>query len=249
MLLTLSLLAIIIGPVILHWFPSNRRLDNFLFSFVLVSVGGILALDIVPTLWQHIGFWFIPLALLGFLGPSFIESSFHKAADKAHNTALILGIFGLVLHSGLDGLAVIENTNNQMMPYAVILHRIVVGLSIWWLVQPIWGNTKSYLVFLLIIIATLIGYYLGLNMVFENFNFQSLKWLDYFQSIIAGTLLHVIIHRPHIDDDGHIHDHSHALEHDPEHSHSHGIVIKHKEFFAIGVICALFLLYYLHQLH
>ncbi|WP_251359775.1 hypothetical protein [Kangiella sp. TOML190] len=254
MLLILSILAILVGPIALSWFPHSRRLDNFLFSFVLISIGGILLLDIFPALWQQIGWQLLPFALLGFWGPSLIESSFRKAADKAHKLALALGILGLALHSILDGLAIIEDQHNAMVPYAVVLHRLVVGLSIWWLVEPIWGKFRTYSVFALLILATLIGYGFGSGIFFDSVNLEPHKvsnavWLDYFQALIAGTLLHVIIHRPHIDEDGHHHDHSHALEHDPSHKHSHGIVIKHKSLFVTGAICALLLISFLHQLH
>ncbi len=249
MLLALSLITILIGPMLLLWFPQNRRLDNFLFSFVLVSVGGILTLDIIPTLWLHIGYWLIPLLLIGFFGPGFIEMSFQQAADKAHKTALAIGIFGLMLHSTIDGMAVIENQNNVMMPYAVILHRLIVGLGIWWLIEPVWGKTKSFLIFIAILIATVFGYALGQGYLLGDINLANHHWLDYFQALVAGTLLHVIIHRPHIDEDGHHHDHAHAIEHDPNHQHSHGIVIKHKDFFLYGAISAVLLLLILQQLH
>lgn len=249
MLLALSLVSILIGPIILYWFPQNRRLDSFLFSFVLIAVGGMLLLDILPMLWQHINFWLIPLLLVGFFGPGLVEVSFRHAADKAHKIALLLGIIGLMIHSALDGMAVIQNENSMMMPYAVILHRLIVGLSIWWLVQPVWGNTKSYLVFLLIITATLMGYFVGKGYIFDSVNLTNNHSIDYFQALISGTLLHVIIHRPHIDEDGHHHDHAHALEADPNHHHSHGIVIKHKAFFALGAMFALGLLGLLHHFH
>lgn len=249
MLLALSLISIIIGPIILHWFPKNRRLDNFLFSLVLVSVGGILLIETLPTLWKSINYWLIPLTLIGFLGPGLIEKSFQSKADKTHKVTLALGLCGLLLHAAIDGFAVVKRDHQIYLPYAIILHRLVVGLSIWWLVEPIWGKVKTYWIFFALLTTTALGYYLGSNTSgHQSFNLNY-KGLDYFQAIVAGMLMHVIIHRPHIDDDGHQHDHEHALKNDPEHKHSHGIVIKHPKYFVAGIIVALLILFLLHELH
>ena len=260
MILTLSLLALLIGPFLVSLFPYNRRLDNFLFAFVLVSVGGLLLLDVLPTIWQHIGYSLIPAVLLGFFGPGLIEVSFRKAAHKAHSLAIFLGITGLMIHSTLDGAAIIPNAENPMLAYAVILHRIVVGLSIWWIVQPQWGNLRTWLVFAFMFVTTIVGFYAGEQPLMLLHN----NAIDYFQAFISGTLLHVIIHRPHVDDHGHIHHHDHSVpvsvihegiqeHHDeirpPEAHHSHGFIIKHKVYFAVGVICAVSLLSILHLIH
>ncbi|WP_195758309.1 hypothetical protein [Kangiella sp. HZ709] len=247
--LILSIISILIGPLILSLFPHSRRLDNFLFSFVLISVGGILLTELLPSLWQKMGLMLIPTVALGFFGPGLVEVSFRKAADKAHKFALLLGIFGLILHSALDGMAVVQQQNTQMLSYAVIIHRLIVGLSIWWLVEPIWGKSKSYLVFALLIASTVVGFYMATAMIGEDWINSDQTWTLYFQAIVAGTLLHVIIHRPHIDDEGHHHDHASAIEDDPDHSHSHGIVIKHMGYFSLGAVAAILLLILIYHYH
>lgn len=239
----------IIGPIILHWFPQNRRLDNFLFALVLVSVGGILLFETLPSLWQHIGYWLVPLAFFGFLAPSLIEKAFHNKAEETHKIALFLGLCGLLLHSAIDGFAVVQHNHQVYLPYAIILHRLIVGLSIWWLVEPVWGRVKTYWIFFAILSATIIGYYLGTNSSGHNLTTLDYKAVDYFQAVVAGMLMHVIIHRPHIDGDGHKHDHAKALKNDPSHKHSHGIVIKHPAYFIAGILVALVILGLLHHTH
>lgn len=260
MLLSFSLVALLVGPFLVGLFPYNRRLDNFLFAFVLVSVGGLLLLDVLPEIWEHIGYALIPMVLLGFFGPGLIEITFRRAADKAHSLAIFLGITGLMIHAMLDGAAIITNDTNPMLAYAVILHRIVVGLSIWWIVQPQWGNFRTWLVFGFMFIATVIGYYAGEQQLTGLHN----NIIDYFQAFISGTLLHVIIHRPHVDDHGHIHHHDHSVpvsvihegvevehqhETNSETAHSHGFVIKYKGYFALGSLFAMALLFALHLIH
>ncbi len=261
MLLALSLVALLIGPFLVGLFPYNRRLDNFLFAFVLVSVGGLLLIDVLPAIWEHISYALIPAVLLGFFGPGLIEVSFRRAADKAHSLAIFLGISGLMIHSLLDGAAIVTNDTNPMLAYAVILHRIVVGLSIWWIVQPQWGNFRTWLVFAFMFVTTVIGFYAGEQQLTGLHN----NLIDYFQAFISGTLLHVIIHRPHVDDHGHIHHHDHSVpvsviheeaanNHHHSHAtteahHSHGLVIKHKGYFALGMVLASILLFVLHLIH
>ncbi|NVK21613.1 MAG: hypothetical protein HWD86_03775 [Kangiellaceae bacterium] len=242
MLLALSIISLLIGPMLLGWLPYNRRIDNFLFAFVLLSVGGILLTDVIPALWSHIGLAMIPMVLLGFFGPGLIEMSFHKAADKAHGFAMLLGVLGLLAHSLIDGAGVVTTQDNEMLPYAVILHRLVVGFSLWWLVQPLWGNKRTLIVFLLMSIVTILGYYIGEQELIGLHN----PYVDYFQALVVGTLLHVIIHRPHVDDHGHVHDHHHG---DGHQHHKHGFVIAHKGYFIVGACVGLILLYTLHHIH
>ena len=182
-------------------------MDDFLFPFVLVSVGSLLIFDVIPVLWGNIGIALFPLLLLGFFGPALAEITFRRFAHKTHSVALLLGILGLMTHSAIDGAAVVTVEGNEMLPYAVILHRLVVGLSLWWIVNPLWGNRKSTIVFGLMVLTTVLGYYIGEKQLFGLHN----PFIDYFQAIVSGTLLHVIIHRPH--------NHAHANE--EPHAHTH----------------------------
>ncbi|WP_223668926.1 hypothetical protein [Kangiella shandongensis] len=242
-LLLLSLVALLIGPLALRVIGHNRRMDDFLFPFVLVSVGSLLIFDVLPVLWNNIGIVLLPLLLLGFFGPALAEITFRRFAHKTHSVALVLGIAGLLTHSAIDGAAVVTVTGNEMLPYAVILHRLVVGLSLWWIVNPLWGQKKSAIVFGLMLIATAAGFYIGEKQLFGLHN----TFIDYFQAIVSGTLLHVIIHRPHShdhkDDEPHAHTHEDAAEHQFVNS------IHHKGYFIAGLVIAALLVLILHHLH
>lgn len=146
-------------------------------------------------------------------------------------------------HSAIDGAAVVTVEGNEMLPYAVILHRLVVGLSLWWIVNPLWGNRKSTIVFGLMVLTTVLGYYIGEKQLFGLHN----PFIDYFQAIVSGTLLHVIIHRPH--------NHAHANEEPHAHTHEEAAKnqfissIQHKAYFVAGFVIAVALVVILHQLH
>ncbi|GAA0212955.1 hypothetical protein GCM10009123_20320 [Kangiella japonica] len=218
-------------------------MDDFLFPFVLVSVGSLLIFDVLPVLWSNIGYALFPLLLLGFFGPALVEITFRRFAHKTHSIALVLGILGLMTHSAIDGAAVVTVEGNEMLPYAVILHRLVVGLSLWWIVNPLWGNRKSMIVFGAMIVATVLGYYIGEKQLFGLHN----TYIDFFQAVVSGTLLHVIIHRPHSHShdskDPHVHTHEEAAEQQFVSS------IKHKGYFVSGLLIAAVLVIVLHHLH
>jgi len=243
LLLLLSLIALLIGPLTLKVIGHNKRLDDFLFPFVLVSVGSLLLFDVLPVLWGNIGYALLPLLLLGFFGPSLAEITFRRFAHKTHSFALLLGILGLLTHSALDGAAVVTVEGNEMLPYAVVLHRLVVGLSLWWIVYPLWGNKKSMVVFALMLVTTAIGFYIGEKQLFSMHNTA----IDYFQAVVSGTLLHVIIHRPHSHDHKHGEPHAHTEGEAAKHQFINSI--NHKGYFLAGFICAVALVAVLHGLH
>ncbi|GAA4352709.1 hypothetical protein [Kangiella taiwanensis] len=243
MLLLLSVIALLIGPITLKVIGHNRRMDDFLFPFVLVSVGSLLVFDVLPVLWGNIGLVLLPLLLLGFFGPALVEVTFRRFAHKTHSAALLLGILGLMTHSAIDGAAVVTVAGNEMLPYAVILHRLVVGLSLWWIVNPLWGDRKSAIVFSLMVLTTVIGYYIGEKQLFGLHN----TFIDYFQAVVSGTLLHVIIHRPHSHEHAGSEPHAHTHEEAAKHQFINSI--HHKAYFVAGLIIAVLLVLILHYWH
>lgn len=130
-----------------------------------------------------------------------------------------------------------------MLPYAVILHRLVVGLSLWWIVNPLWGNQKTAIVFTLMVGMTVIGFYIGEKQLFGLHN----TFIDYFQAIVSGTLLHVIIHRPHSH--GHGDGKPHAHTHEAAAKHQFISSIHHKAYFVAGLSIGILLVLLLHQWH
>ena len=61
-------------------------------------------------------------------------------ASQAHG--LLLALVGIGLHGFTDGLALghgHEHAGEYMLPWAVILHRLPVGLMVWFLLRPVYG--------------------------------------------------------------------------------------------------------------
>ena len=104
-LLLLSTVAFILGPATAS---LGRRFPLFLpvlDGFVLLSVTGLILMEVIPHSMEEVGLWAIPLALLGLLVPSMIEKRYHKMAHSAHHWATWFGVSAILIHSTLDGVA------------------------------------------------------------------------------------------------------------------------------------------------
>ncbi len=220
--LLLSIIALATAPIIARAFEHSPYFEDTLSSFLLVVLGGIILAELIPLSYQNGGWPVIPLSILGLIGPTLIEKAFRKAADSTHQITLLIGFSGLLLHTMVDGASLNEfesvESASQWLPLAIVLHRIPVALSVLWIIRPVFGFKAVWLALSALAMFTLFGFILGVQlesaMTSENF-----AWL---QAFVTGTLMHVLLHRPHRHDKNNHkhdhHDHSHASHH---HAHSH----------------------------
>jgi uncharacterized membrane protein YraQ (UPF0718 family) len=219
MTLLLSLLALLIGPGIYYLVGKRRSLLDLIDGFVFLSVGGLVLMHLTPALASERPFLQVLFACAGFLGPNFFEQIFHRAESKIHLAALIIGILGLIIHTAIDGaaLVVIGGGGGQVssiLPVAIIIHRIPVGLALWWLMRPRFNRGICWFALFGMCAATLLGYSLG-----EGWYTSAHQgWFVLIQAFVAGSILHVVFFRVHFDDGSeeggsccsHKHSHSHA---------------------------------------
>ncbi|PIE17789.1 MAG: hypothetical protein CSA65_07770 [Proteobacteria bacterium] len=191
--LVFSLLVLAVGPAL--WTLGRRSqtqpLLELLDGFALTAIGGLVLLYTLPDTFAHAGPWVVPVMLLGFLGPTLLEGWLHRgAAAAAHSATLFLAVLGLALHAALDGAALAQK--RLPLELAVVLHRLPVGLTIWMLLRP----SRPKLAFGAlagIAGATLIGYGAGAGLLLQT----SPVALALFEALVAGALLHVVLHAPH----------------------------------------------------
>ena len=203
----LSSLALLAGPLLSALaarYPASRE---GLKGFVLVTITGIVCLHIVPDAWHLAGFLSVVMGSLGLAFPLLLETVFRRALQKAHLAVLIIAAAGIVLHAVMDGMALLpvmagEHAHGNELALGVIIHRLPVGIAIWWVLRPQFGASLALVTFALIIGATGAGYYLGAG-VFAD----SAVWLALFQSFVAGSLIHVALFGV-----SHDHDHDHDRE-------------------------------------
>ncbi|QIZ78245.1 hypothetical protein [Ferrimonas lipolytica] len=221
-----SLLVLAFGPLLYHGLRQHTRFLNGISAFVLVALSGLVLFDILPHLWQQAGWSIIPFVLLGIAGPSIAEKLFSKVSNYTHNITLVLGLVGLLIHTITDGSAVAlaQEETNGMLALGVVLHRLPAGLAIWWLLRPAFGRMVAATVLLMMMVLTVIGFLAG-DELHHLFAADQLVWL---QAFVTGSIMHVLLHRPH--------EHHHDGEHDHSHSQRSKLSSGHYIGAAIGVL-------------
>jgi uncharacterized protein len=218
-----SIFALGVGPLIYQTFGPMRRTDRLVSGFILVVITITLLLEVLPEAFQVIGYVAIILSLVGFAGPTFIERLFTKAANQTHLLTILLGILGLIIHASIDGAALLESDpshhQHENLTLAIILHRLPVGLTIWWLLKPLIGERMALATLVMMGVATAGGYTLSMQLIAYH---QTPAFVA-LQAFISGSLLHVVLHKPHEDGCLHTsqtHELKHAHHDSTHHSHS-----------------------------
>ncbi len=238
-LLILALVATTLGPPIYQLLTFNKPMKQGLDSFIMIVTAGIIVFQVLPETFQSLGIWSIVLAILGTTVPGIIEYLFRAAAEKTHLLTLFLGILGLMIHGVLDGsaLKMTPDMGGSLLPIAILMHRIPISLTLWWLIKPDFGTKMAISVLATLLLGTILGYSYS-NTLMESLSSNAFAG---FQAVVAGTLLHVLYHQP-----GHSHSH-----HADKSAHTHNGFELSKGHIAgtILAIIALLLTLQLHALH
>ncbi|WP_133405252.1 metal transporter [Parashewanella tropica] len=193
-----SLMALLAGPICYRLLASGSALQKGLDGFIFVSLGGLVLIHILPELIEHGGWLTLLFVAIGMWGPTMSERIFHRHSELTHNLTLILGVGGLLLHTLTDGGALIlaqQPENSTLLALGIILHRLPVGIAIWWLLKPQVGSRWAAVVLGLMMLLTSIGYVLGEQLL----SHLSLDNTAYLQAFVTGSILHVVLHQPHVD--------------------------------------------------
>ncbi len=195
MFLTLSLIVLLLGPLLYRWIEPQPRLMDALDGFIFVAIGGLVLFHMLPDIFNAGGWWSLLFLAFGMAMPTLMEKVFHRVAKQAHAGAMLLAAIGLGLHGMTDGAALAEigEHPNHMLSLGVILHRIPVGLTIWWLLRPHFGAGFAWLVLLGIAGSTLLGHSLAESWL-SLLSGPAVAW---FEALVVGTILHVVFHRPY----------------------------------------------------
>jgi len=198
----LSVIIIFIGPILFLFIKRENWLFDFIDGFNIIAITGLVILNILPELSKQYNLIVLPVALSGFLLPSIIEHYFVPVGKKAHLFTLCLGILGLLFHAFIDGAALISDDQNSLLPWAVIIHKLPVGLTLWLLLIDHLKKAKTFLFVSLLAVMTCLGFIAGSNVLLIAGN----SFTILFQAFVTGSLLHVVFHQ------GHHHDHKHSKQ-------------------------------------
>lgn len=171
----------------------QRRID----AAVIVLMVGIIAVEVLPEAWRVAGVYALLWLLLGALLPTVAEHGFKRFAHEAHMLTLVLALIGMGVHSFVDGVAVATEGHDHGMGLgvAVVLHRLPVATTVWWLLRPQFGPFYGAAVIGLMMAATALGYFGGERLLSP----LSDSAMASFQMLVAGLLLHVLFNKPHAD--------------------------------------------------
>jgi hypothetical protein len=206
-LLLLSLITLFAGPLIFQWVSSTHPLARTLDRLIVVILVLLVVVLLIPDIIEPLG-WYAPAWLfLGYLLPGLLERVIRRAAETLHLLSLYVALVGLLLHAVLDGagLAGSELRVGGGLAAAIILHRFGMGLMLWLIMQPVFGNRIAWATLFAMAAATIIG-------------FEFSEWLlpyagdtliSALQGVIVGTIIHSLVHREHVHagcDQHHHHD-------------------------------------------
>lgn len=203
-MLLLSLLPLFAAPLLYKLCHQNKAMIQLMDGFIFVAIGGLIISGILPEILLHGGWWSLLFLGLGLALPVFSERLFHNV-KSTHKTALVLSLLGLFIHAITDGAALALGENDghvhSFLSLSVLLHRIPIGLTIWWFVKPQFGSGIAFATLIFLALGTVIGH----SQVPFILGSLDHSGFAFFQAFVAGTLVHIIFHRPHIQDDCHAH--------------------------------------------
>lgn len=247
MTLFFSILALIAGPVV---YALGRRHPDFrllLDGFVFITIAGIVCVYIVPGAIQAGGAVAIAALVVGLAFPVAVERLFERSMHAAHVFILVLAALGLIVHAVIDGVALLPEAGyvpspsdtrgdglfgslfDNQLALGVILHRLPVGMAIWWSVRESFGVAAALATFAVIIAATTLAYFLG-QPVLELAGARGMAW---FQAFVAGSLVHVVAFGV---------------------SHSHGVderaaALQNRWAYRVGILLGMFVVFTVPHLH
>lgn len=188
MTLILSTIALLLGPII-YAAGRNYTIARRIFdALIMVAIAAIIIIHIVPEALRQGGSIAILVIVLGLAFPMLLERLFKKATDTAHLVVVAIAALGLLVHAIVDGVALLPASGTGLA-HAVILHRIPVGMALWWAVKPSFGTAIAATMFVLIILATAAGYFVGESAV----QIAETKSIAMLQAFVAGSLIHVVL--------------------------------------------------------
>lgn len=186
-------LAPILAPLAFFLLRDRQGPFRFVDGFVMVSVPGLVFLHTVPEAVEHRDVVLALALTAGLLAPGTLERLTRDVAHRTDRLALVLGISGLAIHAILEGAAItpMAGPGDLGLALAIVIHRIPVGLAVWWLVRDIYRDGPAILAVLSVVVLTVAGYAGGGSLV----DVVGGRGVELYTAFVSGTLVHVAFHQ------------------------------------------------------
>lgn len=195
-MLLLSLLMLFAGPLLFVWFSASHAMARKVDRVIVVVLIVMVVVLLIPEIIGPLGAWTAVLLLLGYLLPGLLEKLVTRAAETMHLFSMYIALAGLLMHAMLDGagLAGSELRASAGMAAAIILHRFGVGMMLWMIIQPVYGNRAAWLTLFGMAAATVLGFEFSEKLL----PLAGDSFIAAMQAVIIGTIIHSLVHRGHV---------------------------------------------------
>ena len=185
-----ALLAPLAGVVIYVTLHHRARTVRLLDTAVIVALPPLVAVQVLAHAWADRSLMPVVMVALGAGLLAVVERLSQTLARYTGDVTILFAVLGLSLHALLEGSALTAGASPAFV-LAVVLHRVAVGLLIWWLVAPRHGAGAAAVGVAAILAATAAGYVVGTGVVADVHSVHS----HLLEAFVAGTLLHVVLHQ------------------------------------------------------
>lgn len=195
-MLLLSLITLFAGPLIYIWLQDRHALARTFDRVLVVLLLLIIAVMLIPEMYEVLSWWAPTLVLLGYLLPGVLEKLVRRAAQQLHLASLVAAAVGLLVHALLDGagLAGSRLQGSSGLALVIILHRFGVGMILWMVMRPAFGRRVAWLTLGGVAAATIVGFEFSGTLL----PLAGDTAIAVFQAVIIGTIVHSLVHREHV---------------------------------------------------
>ncbi len=202
------------GPLLYRLLHERPGLTRHVDLFVYVAVPLLVLWQVLPSAWVSRSVWPALALIAGLVVPLWIGRASTALAEGTDAVTLVVVLSGLLLHALFEGAGLAPLAGGRAATafgVAVVLHRVVEGLLVWWILRPERGVAVAAGGVAAVVLMTTFGFVLGRELL--GAGRVSGGAIEIYQALVAGSLLHVIFHQgrhAHAHADAHGHGHVHA---------------------------------------
>ncbi|MXW56380.1 MAG: hypothetical protein F4X22_09025 [Gemmatimonadales bacterium] len=185
-----ALLAPVAGVLLYLWLHNRPSTIRAIDTAVLWILPVLVVFQVLLHAWPEVHIAPLIAVVLGAGALYLVEKISHSLARHTDDLAIFLGVFSMAVHALLEGGALIPAAASAPFAFAVILHRVAVGLLIWWLLEPRHGVGLAMAGVGAILVATTVGFAAGTELLPDGH-----AAVENYQAFVAGSLLHVVFHQ------------------------------------------------------